>query len=414
MFTAFERMMAFRYLRARRREGFISVIAGFSLLGICLGVATLIIVMAVMNGFRSELLNRILGISSHITVTRFGVPITDYEEMLRQVQQVAGVTQAAPVVDAQAMVMAGGESGGAVIKGMAPEDLRARTLVAEHIVAGDLARFEGKDVVLIGSRMARRLGARVGDRITLIAPEATATIVGAMPRLKEYTVIGVFEVGMFEYDSSYIFMPLPAAQLFFRYPGSVTGLEVMVEDMEAAPAVGSAIEQAVDREVTAVDWKQLNKHFFNSLKVERNVMFLILTLIILVAAFNIISSMIMLVNDKSKAIAILRTMGATPGAVMRIFFLCGSAIGVLGTLLGFLLGLGFASNIEVIRGWLEQLTGTELFAAEIYFLSTLPAEVQADDVVLVVGMALALSFLATLYPAWRAARISPAEGVRYE
>ncbi len=414
MFKPYEWMIAFRYLRAKRKEGFVSVIAIFSLLGIMLGVATLIIVMAVMDGFRKELLDRILGINAHVVLTDFGKPIEDFESLAKRIGKVEGVTSIVPIIEGQVMASANGESTGAQVRGLRPTDLMAKPLIAGHIVAGSLKEFYGMDRVAIGSRMARQMGLEVGDKITLIAPKMKETVIGSIPRIKEYSVVAVFDVGMFEYDSSMVFMPLPAAQLYFKYPHSVNGLEIMVSDANQAPDLVPDIMVASKSDYFVVDWQRSNAHFFNSLKVERNVMFLILTLIIVVAAFNIISSMIMLVRDKERSIAILRTMGATPGAIMRIFFMAGSTIGVLGTLWGFLLGVSFSLNIETIRQTLEKLTHTELFAAEIYFLSQLPAVVEIEDVVAVVGMALLLSFLATLYPAWRASRISPAEGVRYE
>ncbi|NDF11418.1 MAG: lipoprotein-releasing ABC transporter permease subunit [Proteobacteria bacterium] len=413
-FNAFERLLAWRYLRSRRKEGFISVIAGFSLMGIMLGVATLIIVMAVMNGFRAELLGRILGINAHMSVSRYGQPMTDYDALVEKLKTIPGVKYAAPVIEGQVMATANGSSTGAVVKVMRDKDLMARTMVSTKIVEGNINEFHGLDTVIIGARMARSMGLRVGDYITLIAPKTTETFVGVVPRLKEYRVIALFDVGMYEYDSGYVFMPLEAGQLYFKSPDAVNLIELMVNDPNHTDEVAKKIETMFQREYIVSDWKQMNVHFFNSLQVERNVMFLILALIIVVAAFNIISSMIMLVKDKARAIAIMRTMGASRGSVMRIFFLCGSSIGVMGTFLGFVLGLTFSLNIDTIKRALEKLTNTELFSAEIYFLSKLPAEVQADDVIAVVGMALVLSFLATLYPAWRAANISPAEGVRGE
>ncbi len=414
MFNRFERMVAFRYLLSRRKEGFISVIAGFSLIGIMLGVATLIIVMSVMNGFRAELMNRILGINAHLVASRYGLPMPDYIEMKELIEAIDGVAFAVPLVEGQVMATADGVSTGALVKGMRGEDINKKKQVMDGIKAGDIRDFYGTDVVMIGARMAEQMRISVGDPITLIAPKITATVIGAIPRLKEYTVVGIFDVGMYEYDSTYIFMPLEGAQLFFRLPHAANSIEVMVHNPEKVDGVTADIEAASNRKLVVTDWQKINAQFFNSLKVERNVMFLILTLIILVAAFNIISSMIMLVSDKRRAIAILRTMGASRGAVLRIFFMCGSTIGVVGTTLGFALGTSFALNIENIRQFLQRASGQELFSAEIYYLAHLPSDVQVMDVVGVVGMALALSFLATIYPAWKAARVSPAEGVRYE
>ncbi|MBI4182624.1 MAG: lipoprotein-releasing ABC transporter permease subunit [Proteobacteria bacterium] len=414
IFSPVERMVAFRYLRARRREGLISVIAAFSLAGIALGVATLIIVMAVMNGFRHELLGRILGLNGHLGVYAPRGDLADFDPLAGKLRAVAGVVTVDPMVQGQALASAGKGAVGSVVRGLRPDDVRRRALIAGNLRQGSLADFEGEDAVLIGRRLADRLGLGIGDRLTLISPEGTVTPFGTVPRMRAYRVVATFEIGMYEYDSSFVFLPLAAAQVFFRTGDAVTGLEVLLDNPDRTAAASRAIVGAAGRAVRIVDWRHANAGFFNAIEVERNVMFLILTLIILVAAFNIVSSLIMLVKDKEGAIAILRTMGATRAAIMRIFFLCGASVGVIGTFAGFLLGLSFALNIETIRQWLQGLTGTELFAAEIYFLSRLPARVDAVEVVAVVGMGLALSFLATLYPSWRAARLDPVEALRYE
>jgi lipoprotein-releasing system permease protein len=415
MFGAFEWMMATRYLRARRSEGFISVIAVFSLLGIALGVATLIIVMSVMNGFRAELLGRILGLNGHFVVQApGGGPLEGYDAAAERLAAITGVALAAPIIEGQVMATANRGASGALVRGIDPAKLKARRIVAGNISAGGLAEFAGKDAVLIGGRLAAKLGLRVGDRLTLISPQSTATALGLVPRHKTYRVVGTFDVGMYEYDSSFVFMPLEAAQVYFQMPERVSGIEVFVDDPDRVGHYVAALRAAVGGQMRITDWQRVNAHFFTALQVERNVMFLILTLIILVAAFNIISSLIMLVKDKGKQIAILRTMGSTRGSVMRIFFLAGASIGVVGTIAGFILGLVFCANIDRIKVLLEGLTGTELFAAEIYFLSHLPAKVDPVEVATVVAMALALSVLATIYPSWRAASIDPVEALRYE
>jgi lipoprotein-releasing system permease protein len=413
-FGAFERMMAFRYLRARRQEGFISVIAWFSLLGIALGVATLIIVMAVMNGFRAELLGRIVGLNGHLTIYAQQGAFTEFDAVAGRVRRVADVLSAAPLVEGQVLATANGVSSGAMVRGMRPADLRARRLIADNLRAGNWNDFDGDDVVAIGSRMAQRFRLAVGDQITLISPQGNVTAFGTTPRMRAYRVAAVFEVGMFEYDSSFVYMPMPAAQLFFRLGAGVTGVEVMVRDPDRLAPMRRSIGEAAGPDVRLFDWQQANASFFGALQVERNVMFLILTLIILVAAFNIISSLIMLVKDKSRDIAILRTMGAARGSILRIFFMAGASVGTIGTIAGFALGVAFCANIETIRQWLQSLMGWQLFPAEIYFLSRMPAKMDPVEVIYVVAMALGLSFIATLYPSWRAARLDPVEALRHE
>ncbi|MCH9021105.1 MAG: lipoprotein-releasing ABC transporter permease subunit [Proteobacteria bacterium] len=415
MFSAFEWMVAGRYLRARRQEGFVSVIAGFSFLGIALGVAALIIVMAVMNGFRHELLSRILGVNGHITVYGAGGALADFDPLAGELLRLDDVIGATPIVDGQVLATsARGFTSGAMVRGVRAVDLRDRAIIADAVSAGGLARFSADEGVLVGYRLAQRLGLDTGDRITLLSPKGTPTVFGTVPRTASYTVAGTFDVGMYEYDSGFVYMPLDRAQIYFRMGEAVTGIELFVADPTAIRTVRREVIATVGARGRVWDWQQANAQFFGAVKVERNVMFVILTLIILVAALNIISSLIMLVKDKGRDIAILRTMGATRGMVMRIFFLTGASIGVVGTLMGLILGIAFAANIETIRRWIEGLAGVDLFSAEIYFLSQLPARIDADEVIVVVVMALALSFLATIYPAWRAARLDPVEALRYE
>ena len=413
IFDAFERMVAFRYLRARRKEGFISVIAGFSLAGIGLGVATLIVVMAVMNGFRHELLGRILGINGHIGIYGNGGPMTGFDPLAASIRGLPGVTKVIPTVEGQVFATSNNGGTGAIVRGVRAEDMLTRQIFQKNF-RGNPAEFAGEDAVVIGYRLAEKLGIRIGDTVSLISPKGNATAFGTVPRMRGYRVAGTFNVGMFEYDSGFVFMPMEAAQTYFRLPDAITQIEVFVENPDMVPEIRKAINDLTGGNARIYDWQQSNANFFNAIQVERNVMFLILTLIILVAAFNIISSLIMLVKDKGRDIAILRTMGATRGMILRIFFLSGASIGVVGTLCGTLLGVWFATHIEAIRQFIQAIVGRELFAAEIYFLTQLPARVETGEVVTVVLMALGLSFAATIYPSWRAANLDPVEALRYE
>ncbi|HWA78989.1 MAG TPA: lipoprotein-releasing ABC transporter permease subunit [Acetobacteraceae bacterium] len=416
MFGAFERAVAFRYLRSRRGERFVSVIAGFSLLGIALGVATLIIVTSVMNGFRQELLSRILGLNGDLAVYASGEGLKNFDAATAAIRRIPGVLSATPIVEGQALLT--NESGAAVgglIRGIRRADLQALPSVSDHIIAGSLAHLAGDDAVAIGSGLAQTLGLTIGSRLTLVSPQGAATVVGTIPRIRSYQVVAIFQVGMNEYDSSFVFLPLEAAQTFFQKPDEATQIQVTVQHPDAVGAIDRAIAQVLPGQpVRIIDWTQANDSFFAAVTVERNVMFLILTLIILVAAFNIVSSLIMMVKDKTRDIAILRTIGAGRGAVMRIFLMCGASVGIVGTVAGTVIGVLFCRNIETIRQWLQSLTGTNLFNPEVYYLEQLPAVLDWGEVVRVIVMALALSLLATLYPSWRAARTDPVEALRHE
>jgi lipoprotein-releasing system permease protein len=415
VFSPFEWLVAGRYLRSRRREGFVSVIAVISFIGISLGVATLIIVMAVMNGFRIDLLSRILGVNGHAVVEGGSGPLRDFDAIAARITRVGGVVRVSPIVEGQ--VMATGREGaasGALVRGVRADYLTDHSILSSHIVEGSLASFAQEGGVVLGARLASRLGLMVGDSVPLLAPRGVATPFGTAPRVLSYPVVALFQVGMSEYDGAFIFMPLDAAQQYFRMGDGVSGLEIILADPEQAPGLRGALGQAAGPGTRLRDWQQMNSSFFSALQVERNVMFMILTLIILVAALNMISGLIMLVKDKGHDIAILRTMGASGGAVMRIFFICGASIGVTGALAGVLMGTVFCANIEAIRQFLSRLTGTVLFSPEVYFLSQMPAHMDPAEVGAVIVMALTLSMLATLYPAWRAAKLDPVEALRYE
>lgn len=413
MISSFERMVAWRYLRSKKAEGFVSVIAGFSFTGIMLGVATLIIVMSVMNGFRAELFGRILGLNGHMNVYSQNGPLFDYEYLKSKVEPLDGIKAVVPIIESQGLVSRNGSASGVLVRGMRWEDFANRDILRDSIEQGDLENFKGNGVA-VGNVLAQKMRLRIGDTLVLTSPQVKSTPFGSMPRQRSYTVAVIYDVGMYEYNSGFIFMPLEAAQTFFQFDGAVSALEVFLSNPDDLSRVRKAVSLIVEGQAGVYDWRDMNASFFNALQVERNVMFLILTMIILVAAFNIISSMIMLVKDKGQDIAILRTMGASRGNMMRIFMLTGASIGIAGTLVGAVLGITFALNIETIRQLLEGLTGTELFADEIYFLSQLPAEIDWGEVLSVIGMAFTLSVLATVYPAWRASRLDPVEALRYE
>jgi lipoprotein-releasing system permease protein len=414
-FSTFERLVAWRYLRARRKESTISVIATFSFLGIMLGVAALIIVMAVMNGFRSELISRILGINGHMVVRALDGPLNDFADMSARFSKIPGVKFAIPFVDGQVLAEGNGDNNsGALVRGIRADDLSKLKLVSDNIREGDLVGFATGDGILIGSRLAQSLGVGVGDSITLLSPNGDVTPMGVNPRVKNYKIAAIFQVGMSDYDASIIYMPLEEAQAYFNADGIAQSIEVFIDHPDEVDVMRPLVEKAAQKQIYMTDWRQDNRTFFSALSVERNVMFMILTLIVLVAALNIISGLIMLVKDKGSDIAILRTMGATSGAIMRIFFMTGAAIGIVGTLAGVILGVIVCLNVENIRQFFSWLSGTTLFNPELYFLSQLPAEMNFGETVSVIVMALVLSFIATIFPAWRASRIDPVQALRYE
>ena len=423
MFSRLEFLIAIRYLKSKRKEGFISIIAIFSFIGIMIGVATLIIVMSVMNGFRYELIERILGINSHLTVYSKEHKIANYQEIVDKIKKIDGVTYANPIVEAQAMISSKNKNSGGLIRGISVDDLKNKKLITENITAGDLNKINQKNSVIIGSILAQNLGLKINDPIKIISAETNETIIGSIPRIKTYMVAGIFDSGMYEYDSTTIFMNFEMAQIHFRYANSASAIEIFTKNShdfsnnfeDNFENVKLEIYKSlIDNEgLYFNDWQQANSSFIEALKVESTVMFFILTLIILVAVFNIISSMIMLVNDKNKNIALLRTLGMSKNAILRIFLICGSMIGFLGTIFGLIIGIIFSANINNIKLFLESATDTTLFNPAIYFLSTLPSRILIGDVILITSMSFTLSFLATLYPAYKASKSKPAEILRY-
>jgi lipoprotein-releasing system permease protein len=427
-FAAYEWMFALRYLRARRKEGFISVISGFSFLGIMLGVATLIVVMAVLNGFRNELLDKILGFNGHAMISMVdGSPIRDFDALSQRLTAVNGVKSVMPFVEGQALASSQRNNTGALVRGVHEADIQKLRAInnkalrtALHGEPGmqdetaSLEGFEESGGVAIGSRLAKKHQLGLGSTLTLVSPNGPETIMGNAPRIRDYPVVAEFTIGMSEYDEGIIYMPLAEAQDYFVIEDGVSAIEVMVEDPDNIGDIVPGLAAAAGSDTEITTWKQRNQAFFNALAVERNVMFLVLTMIILVAALNIISGLIMLVKDKGRAIAIMRTMGATRGSIQRIFFLTGAAIGVAGTLAGFILGLLICLNVESIRQFIQWLSGVDPFNSELYYLSQLPADMDSSQTFWIVMMSLGLSFLATLYPSWRAASLDPVEALRYE
>lgn len=415
MFSKLEFLIARRYLGSKKKEGFVSVTALFSFFGIMIGVATLIIVMSVMNGFREELVTRILGINSHITIYGRGSDIKNYDKIIDKIAKIEGVKYINPLIEDKAMFASKSKTSGGIIKGIRLEDLANKDLVIKDVI-GDYKSIANKNNILVGSGIASTMGLDVGDRMKIISAQVNNSILGAIPRVKTYRVGGIFESGMYEYDSTTIFMNFEMAKKHFKLGRKVSAIEIFVDDLDNIDALKLKIFEAVieEQNLFFIDWKQSNASFIEALKIERTVMFLILALIIIVAAFNIISSMIMLVKDKNKNIALLRTMGMTKSSVLRIFLICGSSIGVMGTLVGLLIGVLFSANVAEIKAFVEMVTGANLFNPAVYFLSQLPSKILISDVILITSMSLTISFLATIYPAYKASKADPAEILRYE
>ena len=413
-FAPFEWMIALRYLRARRAKSFVSVIAGFSFAGIMLGVATLIVVMSVMNGFHLELMSKIIGINGHVFLQGVETPLNDYDEVGKRLEQVPGVTIVIPMVEGAAGVSSPYQQSGALVRGIREVDIKRLPGIAGNVRRGTLEGFDTAGGVAIGAKMAEQLSVRVGDTISILTARGAATPFGVAPRIKAYPVVAIFQIGVSEFDGIFVYMALSEAQAYFNREDEASVIEAFVEDPDDMDAMRVKLDKAVGRPMIMTDWRQRNRSFFEALKIERTVMFLILTLIILVAALNIISGMTMLVKDKGRDIAILRTMGATRGAVMRIFLVTGATIGASGTIAGLLLGLVVAHNLESVRQLINRSFGLNVFDPNLYLLSRLPSVVVTSDVVLIVSLSLSLSLLATIYPAWRAAKLDPVEALRYE
>jgi lipoprotein-releasing system permease protein len=417
MFGPFERAVAGRYLRARKGERFVSIIAIFSLVGIALGVATLIVVTSVMSGFQQQLVTRLLAVNGDTTVTAYaGRQIDNSQQLLRRIRDIPHVVSAIPMLDGQALFTTnnGGARGG-IVRGMTLDDLRALHSVSDNIVAGNLNDFTGDNAIIVGVDLAQSFRLRVGDSMTVISPQGAATAFGTIPRIRAYKVVAIFNAGLSDYNSSIVFQPLPAAQAFFMKPGAITDIQIRLTNPDLVSEVAGPLRQALaGQQVLVRDWRHANDTLISVLQVQKDTMFIVLGMIVLVAAFNVISSLIMLVKDKRADIAVLRTLGASSGSVLRIFLMCGAFVGVAGTAIGTIIGIVFCHNIVAIQHAVERITGGQVFDSSVFLLTELPNTIDWGDVGRVIALGLGLSLLATLYPSWRAARTDPVEALRHE
>ncbi len=414
-FSTAEKFLAFRYLRSRREEGFISISAWFSLIGITLGVATLIVVMSVMNGFRTELVNRILGLNGHLMIYPFeNSYINDYNRLSKKIANVKEVLAITPQVEGQALVRSKNIITGVIVRGARWTDLPTKKLLWKSLSKEAKDNYKNKNQILIGYRLANKLNISVGRKITLFSANGIVTALGIIPQKQSFVVGGLFDVGMYEYDDNFIFLPWKKAESFLVTHGKVHNLEIFIKKPNQAFKIKKLIENEIENNLKVLDWKAKNSAFINALNIEKNVMFLILSLIILVAAFNIISSMIMLVNNKKSDIALLRTMGAKKTTILKIFILVGSSIGFIGTFFGTLIGIYLSMNIELLRRFLSFLFSRDLFSPEVYFLSQMPSEINFYEVFSIIFISLTLSLLASTIPSWKASKVLPAETLRYE
>lgn len=408
-------MIAFRYIKSRRVEGFISISAWFSLLGIMLGVATLIVVMSVMNGFRTELVDRILGINGHLIIySKNEITIPNYTKIINKILDTPNVVAVTAHLEGQALAKNKNSISGVIIRGSNWSDLAAKKLLWKSLNQSTISNFKNKQNIIMGYRLGQKLNLKVGDFVSLISPNGMETALGVLPVNQNFKIGGFFDMGMYEYDNNFIFIPWKKAELFLSTNNIAHGIEVFLKDQKLTSSVNLQLQSKLNKNLIVIDWKKRNSSFMNALAVEKNVMFVILTLIILVAAFNIISSMIMLVQTKKADIALMRTMGASQYLIIKVFMLTGSIIGFLGTFVGVLLGVFVSMNIEKIRQLITSMFGQELFSAEIYFLSKLPSNININEVLIVICISIFLTLLASIFPAWKASKISPAEALRYE